>query len=166
MRRHGCKMGFVYNEWDYGYRNQPIPVRADFGALESDAEYAQAAQQSAWLKARTDAEAAEAEADAQAKIRAEAEKAEAEADKQLQIRKEAQAAEQVADLQKQIMGLKTAQPTQEIQNQLFQLQNQLAAAKSAAKMDWTGILKKNAPYIALGVGGLFLLHMVTHRRSA
>lgn len=174
---------FIYNQWDYGYRGQPIRVGADFGArghqfgigvqpnmgiLDTDQDIQSGVQQQ---HIRDEAEAAEAEYDRQMQIRREAEAAEAQADAAAAARKIVELSTQLDQVQSQ-MAQATGNVAASLQQQISDLTAQLtmqqstaAAAQAKADSLSSGLasMKKYLPYVAVGLGALLLIGMIASK---
>lgn len=137
-------MNYVYNQWDYGYRDQPIPTRADFGGSGNRFGIG-AMDQGSYTYNDTNS-----------------------GTKELQELEIQAAHDQIRTLQYQIDQLQaSSSQNATTQAQLTALYSELAKAKQVAGSGLTETLQKYLPYIAGGIGLLLLVAVAAGgRRTA
>jgi len=137
-------MSFVYNQWDYGFRDQPIQNRADFGGRGNSFGIGAMDQGSYHFNDQNTAspELLQMQVDA-ANIKA--------ANLQLQI----------DELERKATSANSAV----FAAQISSLKSELAATKSLASTDVVALIQKNLPMIALGLGGIMVLAMLLRRNA-
>lgn len=130
-------MNYVYNQWDYGYRDQPIPTRADFGGSGNRFGIGAMDQGSyTYNDSNTGT-------------------------KELQELEIQAAHDQIRTLQYQIDQLQSSSSQNATtQAQLTALYSELAKAQQVAGSSVSSFIQKNLPYIAIGVGGLMLVMLI------
>jgi len=130
-------MNYIYNQWDYGFRDQPIPTRADFGGRGNRFGIG-AMDQGSYTYNDSGS-----------------------GTKELQELEIQAAHDQIRTLQYQIDSLQaSSSQNATTQAQLTALYQQMAQAQSKVGSDLSTQIQKYLPYIAAGIGGLMLVMMV------
>jgi len=133
-----------WNQWDYGFREQPMATRADFGGRGNSFGIG-AMDQGSYSYNDTGASSPDL--------------------KELEIQA---AHDMIRKLQYQIDKLSASVTQNETtQSQLNLLKQEMAKYTAVVDEGIMGTLRKNLPYIALGVGGLvFVVMLMQIRRTA